>query len=145
MAACQTERVSLTHVNIDVGRSRGPRHTVRFLLDTGIAYSVLPWRVWHALALKAAGTMEFTLGDGTRIRRRFTECRFHYGGADVSSPVILGERDDNAVCGTVTLERLGLVVHPFERTLRPMRLLARLFKSARGGGSPPAVSHEPSR
>ena len=145
VAVCETGRVSLTHVNIDVGRGRGPRHTVRFILDSGMAYSVLPWRTWHGLALKAGGTMEFTLADGTRIRRRFTECRFHYGGSDVSSPAILGERDDHAVCGTVTLERLGLVLHPLERTLRPMRLLARLFKSARGGGSPPAASPVPSR
>jgi predicted aspartyl protease len=136
--------VSLTHVNIEVGRGRGPRHTVRFILDTGTVYSVLPLRVWHALALKPGGTMEFTLGDGTRVRRRFAECRFKYGGSEVSGPALLGERDDHAVCGTVTLERLGLVVHPFERTLRPMRLFSRLFKSARGGGSPPEASPEPS-
>jgi predicted aspartyl protease len=137
--------MSLTHVNLDVGRERGPRHTVRFLLDSGNAYTVLPMRVWHALALRPDGTMEFTLGDGSRIRRRVVECRFRYGGADVSSPAILGEADDHAVCGTVTLERLGFVVHPFERTLRPIRLLARLFRSGRDGGSRREASRAPSR
>jgi predicted aspartyl protease len=137
--------MSLTHVNLDVGRERGARHTVRFLLDTGTAYSVLPWRVWRALALRPTGTMEFTLSDGSRIRRRIADCRFRYAGADVPSPAILGEPDDHAVCGMVTLERLGFVVHPFERTLRPVRLLARLFKSGRVEGSPPGASRAPSR
>jgi predicted aspartyl protease len=137
--------MSLTHVNLDVGRERGPRHTVRFLLDGGNAYTVLPMRVWHALALRPGGTMEFTLADGTRIRRRVTDCRFRYGGTDVSSPAILGEVDDQAVCGTVTLERLGFVVHPFERTLLPIRLFARLFRSGRDEGSRRAASRAPSR
>jgi predicted aspartyl protease len=137
--------MSLTHVNLDVGRERGPRHTVRFLLDTGTAYSVLPMRVWHALALRPAGTMEFTLADGSCVRRRVADCRFRYGGRDVPSPAILGEADDHAVCGTVTLERLGFVVHPFERTLRPVRLFARLFRSGRDEGSRREASRAPSR
>jgi hypothetical protein len=63
----------------------------------------------------------------------------------VTSPAILGERDDQPVCGTVTLERLGFVVHPFERTLLPVRLFARLFRSGRGEGSRPGASRAPSR
>jgi len=37
--------------------------------------------------------------------------------------VILGEGDDEALLGAVTLESLGLVLHPFERSLRPMRMM----------------------
>jgi aspartyl protease family protein len=36
---------------------------------------------------------------------------------------VLGERNDVALLGTVTLEIMGLVLNPFDRTLRPMRLI----------------------
>jgi hypothetical protein len=37
--------------------------------------------------------------------------------------VILGEPSDEALLGAVTLEILGLLLHPFKRTLEPMRML----------------------
>jgi len=36
--------------------------------------------------------------------------------------VILGEADDGALLGVVTLETPGLVFNPFKRTLKPMRM-----------------------
>ena len=37
--------------------------------------------------------------------------------------MILGEAGDEALLGAVTLEILGLVLHPFKRTLEPMRMM----------------------
>jgi hypothetical protein len=37
--------------------------------------------------------------------------------------MILGEAGDEALMGAVTLEILGLVLHPFKRTLEPMRMM----------------------
>ena len=37
------------------------------------------------------------------------------------TPVILGEPRDDALLGVVTLEEMGLVFNPFERSLQPMR------------------------
>jgi len=37
--------------------------------------------------------------------------------------VILGEAGDEALLGVVTLEMLGFVLHPFSRTIQPVRLL----------------------
>ena len=37
------------------------------------------------------------------------------------TPVILGEPRDDALLGVVTLEEMGLVLNPFERSLQPMR------------------------
>jgi magnesium chelatase family protein len=42
---------------------------------------------------------------------------------DGHTPAVLGEPDDDALLGVVTLEMLGLVFNPFSRTLHPMRLL----------------------
>jgi hypothetical protein len=37
--------------------------------------------------------------------------------------VILGEPGDEPLLGVVTLEILGIVLHPFKRTLEPRRML----------------------
>jgi hypothetical protein len=42
---------------------------------------------------------------------------------DGHSPVISGEPGDEALLGVVTLENLGLVFNPFNRTLQPMQLI----------------------
>ena len=105
-----------------VGRSR-PARIVRFLVDSGAVYSVLPARDWKALRLRAKDSMTFTLADGTTIERRVSEARFDYRGTDRVSPVILGEGADDALLGAVTLETMGLVLNPLTRQLQPMRLL----------------------
>ena len=35
--------------------------------------------------------------------------------------MILGERDDVALLGMITLEQLGFVLSPFDRSIRPMQ------------------------
>jgi predicted aspartyl protease len=42
---------------------------------------------------------------------------------EAHTPVILGEEGDEALLGVVTLEILGFVFNPFNRTLYPMRML----------------------
>lgn len=66
--------------------------------------------------------MDFVLADGTLIHRDVSHCFFAYQGVCVPSPAVLGEPGDEALLGTVTLETMGLVLNPFDRTLRPMRL-----------------------
>jgi len=114
--------VGLVHVDVEVGREGGPRRTVRFLVDSGAAYSVLPASVWQALGLQPTRTMDFVLADGTLIRRDVSHCYFTYRGIEAPSPVVLGESRDEALLGTITLETMGLVLNPFERTLQPARL-----------------------
>lgn len=115
--------MGLVRVDVEVRANGGPRENVEFLVDSGAVYSVLPWRVWRGLGLKATRTLTFSLGDGTAIRRRVSECRFKYSGIEASSPAILGQGKDEALLGTVTLETLGLILNPFERTLQPMRMM----------------------
>ena len=118
--------MGLVRVEVDVSRDGGPRRAVEFLVDSGATYSVLPWKVWRALKLEPTRTMKFTLADGTTIRRRLSDCRFTYHGINVPSPVILGQRHDVALLGTLTLESMGLVLNPFTRTLKPMRMMLAL-------------------
>ena len=114
--------MGIVHVDVEVGREVGPSTTVRFLVDSGAVYSVLPRPVWRALGLAPTRSMDFVLADGTTIQRNVSHCFFTYQGIRAPSPVILGKARDEALLGTVTLENMGLVLNPFERTLRPMRM-----------------------
>lgn len=116
--------MGLTYIDAVVRSGRGSR-SVTFLIDSGAQYSLLPHDVWRALGLKRVRTAGFHLADGTRIERAVSECRFELpvvGGHRPRghSPVILGEPGDVALLGVVTLENLGVVFNPFDRSLRPM-------------------------
>jgi predicted aspartyl protease len=95
---------------------------VRFLVDTGAVYTVLPERCWRALGLRAERRVEFTLADGTTVERDVSECRISVQGRVATSPVVLGAPADAPLLGAVTLETLGLMVSPLTRELLPMRL-----------------------
>ena len=75
------------------------------------------------LRLKPKRAMVFTLADGTEIRRKVSEYLVRLDHEEGHSPVVLGEGSDEALLGVVTLENLGLVLNPFDRTLRPMRAM----------------------
>jgi len=107
------------------GRVRGPlgEESVRFLIDSGATYTVLPEKVWKKIGLKPIREHEFTLADGTIIKRKVSECYISIPQGEGHTPVVLGEADDHALLGVVTLEILGLVFNPFKRTLQPMKMM----------------------
>jgi clan AA aspartic protease len=122
--------MGMVYVDVEVSTEAAPSRSVQFLVDSGAAYSVLPHDVWQALGLERTREMDFVLADGTVIRRGVSHCLFTYSGIRAPSPVVLGEPQDEALLGTITLESMGLVLNPFERTLRPMRM--RLAAAAAG-------------
>ena len=75
------------------------------------------------IGLKPKREMSFTLADGTAVKRAVSEAFVILPQGEAHTPVILGEEDDEALLGVVTLEILGLVFNPFNRTLHPMRML----------------------
>jgi clan AA aspartic protease len=115
--------VGIVYIDAEVQGARGKRRPVRFLVDSGASYSVLPLKVWRAIGLKPRRTMTFTLADGTQVSRKVSECLLRFDGQEGHTPVVLGEARDEALLGVVTLENLGLVLNPFDRTLQPMRAM----------------------
>lgn len=107
------------------GRVRGPKgeRDVRFLVDSGTTYTLLPEAVWKAIGLEPKREHTFVLADGRTLVRKVSECYLILPQGEAHTPVILGEADDEALLGVVTLEILGLVLNPFKRTLEPMRML----------------------
>ena len=59
--------MGLTYVHARLRRpgGRGPTRNVRFLVDSGAIYSVLPQKTWRELRLSPERQVEFTLADGT--------------------------------------------------------------------------------
>ena len=114
--------MGLTYVDGVVSGPSGTR-AVRFLVDSGAKYSLLPDDDWRAIGLEPRRRLTFVLADGTTIERDVSECHITLAQGEGHMPVILGEPGDEALLGVVTLEILGLVLHPFNRTLQPARLL----------------------
>ena len=101
----------------------GDSEEVSLLVDSGATYSSLPLVIWESIGLQPQREMAFTLADGTILRRNISECFISLPQGEGHTPVILGEPGDEALLGVVTLEILGLVLNPFNRTLQPMRML----------------------
>jgi clan AA aspartic protease len=101
----------------------GKQLTINFLVDSGATYALLPDKDWKALGLKPKRTATFTLADGTQVQRQVSECHLAIPQGDAHTPVILGEAGDEPLLGVVTLEILGMVLNPFNRTLQPARML----------------------
>jgi predicted aspartyl protease len=115
--------MGLTYVDGTVTGPTGVAANVRFLVDGGATYSLLPHDVWTMLGLQQKRVLQFTLADGTQVSRAVSECLLSLAEGDAHTPVILGEPGDDALLGAVTLEIFGLVLHPFKRTLEPMRMM----------------------
>jgi len=114
--------MGLTHIEGTVTGPTGQQAEVTFMVDSGASYSLLPHETWQTLGLKPKRSLTFTLADGTTIERKVSECHITLAGQDGHTPVILGESGDVALLGVVTLQVLGLVLNPFNRTLQPMQM-----------------------
>jgi len=117
--------MGMTYLSAKLTRpdGRGPGVRLRFVVDSGALYSVLPEPAWKRLGLRPTRSAEFTLADGTVIERRVSRCTFAIAGVAETSPAVLGEAKDVAILGVVTLETLGLMLNPLTREVLPMKLM----------------------
>jgi len=116
--------MGLTYV---VGVAVGPQGAeaqVDFLVDSGAQYTQLPYDTWNAIGLVAMREQRFRLANGDVVRRQIANCLVRLGKlGETPTPVVLGEPGDVALLGAVTLEELGLMLDPFNRTLHPAAML----------------------
>jgi clan AA aspartic protease len=114
--------MGLTFIDGEVSTSGGRERRVKFLVDSGATYTLLPKKDWQALKLKPKRRIELTLADGTTIARNVSECHIALAGHEGHTPVILGEPGDEPLLGVVTLEILGLMLDPLKRTIQSMQV-----------------------
>jgi predicted aspartyl protease len=115
--------VGITYIKGTVTGPTGKQTTDDFLVDSGAKYTVLPLKSWKAIGLKAERRLTFMLADGTKVKRNISECQISLPQGKTHTPVVLGESHDKALLGVVTLEELGLVFNPFERSLQPAQMM----------------------
>jgi len=114
-----------THVTATVINPARPSRKAKvvFLVDSGATYTVAPKAVLGRLGIKPHGTRTFTLADGSHVTRRIGDAVLVVDGERAAPPVILGEKGDSALFGTVSLEALGYVLDPIRRELRRLPML----------------------
>jgi clan AA aspartic protease len=116
--------MGLTNVEMIVGNPQHPDRArrVKFLVDSGAIYSLVPREVLEEIGIVRNGEQTFSMADGTPIRRNIGYALFTYEGVTRASTVIFGEQGDEPLLGVMTLEEFGLTLHPFRREIRPMLL-----------------------
>jgi clan AA aspartic protease len=117
--------MGLTYIEATIANPARPRKTARlkFLVDSGAVYSVVPAAVLRRVGIKPRTTRRFILADGTTVTRRIGQVLFRLDGQEGASPVIFGQKDDSVLLGTVSLEALGLILDPLKRQLRPLPMM----------------------
>lgn len=120
--------MGLTHVDMKVmGPSRRKSATVRLLVDSGAAFSVIPGEILKDLGIKPDNVERFELANGETVERKMGGAWFEYQGRRGPGPVVFGEPGDANLLGVVTLECLRLGLDPLRREIRPLRpLMVRL-------------------
>lgn len=118
----EDRRVGLTKIEATVSGPSGEHVSLELLVDSGAQYTLLPKDVWLRLGLKPTRTMRFHLADLSEMERGISECYIEMPEIDGErraghTPVILGQGDDVALLGVVTLESLGLILNPLERSI----------------------------
>lgn len=124
--------MGLTHIQASIANPTKPRRSarLRFLVDSGAKYSVVPAAVLRRLGIKPGKTKTFILADGTEIKRFLGEARFRINGQEGTSPVVFGEEGDSVLLGSISLEVLGFMLDPFKRELRPLPMMLAAHLSA---------------
>lgn len=117
--------MGLTYITVAVSNPARPRRKkrIRFLVDSGAAYSIVPSKILQELGIEPHRKENFILADGKEIKRRLGNALFIYRGKQGASPVIFGENGDSNLLGVVTLEALGYIFDPIRRELRPMPMV----------------------
>ena len=96
---------------------------MKFLIDSGSVYSLVPAKELYKMGIVPHRTMKFVFADGTEVDSKVGDAYFEWHGECGAAPVIFGEEGDESLLGTTTLESLGLILNPFKRELKPMRML----------------------
>ncbi len=114
--------MGITYVD-GVVSNNNKQEKIKFLVDSGSTYSMLPKSVWEKLGLKSERETELILADGTVITRGISECYIVLPEGKGHTPVILGESDeDEPLLGAITLEEMGFILDPLKREIRPLKV-----------------------
>lgn len=88
------------------------------VVDTGATRTVVPRTIAEALGVRPEKQQTFRMVNGEKITRDIGWIGISLAGNSTYTQAILGEPEDEAVLGALTLEELSLEVDPTRSTLR---------------------------
>ena len=114
--------MGLTTVRAKVANPKNTRRhvTVRFLVDSGAVYSLVPRIILERLGIEPHSKREFILANGEVVAREMGTAVFEYRRQRGDSLVLFGEEGDSPLLGATTMEGFGLILDPFRRELKPI-------------------------
>ena len=117
--------MGLTRVQADVANpfDASRRKTLRFLVDSGVVYSVILAEELEELGIEPSGERTFLLANGEPVKRRTGEARFTFEGQSATCVVLFGEEGDSTLLGVTTLEMLGLIFDPMRQKIVSLPML----------------------
>lgn len=101
---------------------------VEFLVDSGAHFTVVPSKIVEKLGLRPSFEQSFSLADGKTIKRKVGNVMVKFEDREMAVPVVLGEKNDEALLGVTTLENFGLMLDPFQRKIYKSRLMLGCLK-----------------
>ena len=110
-------------VDIGIGRlGPGKLTSVRALVDTGAAHSVMPDSLLKRLGLAPLEYRPFSIADGSEVEYGYGMVRLGIGGREFPCPVVFGA-EDQYLLGATSLQIFNLMVDPTEEQLvvKPLR------------------------
>ena len=99
------------------------KREIQALVDTGATYTWIPRPVLEELGYRPTFTRRLRLADGKVIVREACEARVEIDGLCLTTPVIFGDPDSDALLGAVTLEQFSLAPDPVGKRLIPVEAL----------------------
>jgi clan AA aspartic protease len=111
--------MAIFYVNGTVSHPHEPRlkRDVRFLVDTGAFFTVVPRDMLSALNIRPVGEETVQFADGRKARRKVGEARLRLDSRWVTTLVLFGKKGSQPLLGTYSLEGLGLTVDSRRRRL----------------------------
>ena len=103
---------------VEIGNPSGTQfELVNPMVDTGATYSFMPASMLERLKVEPMETVEFTLADGSRIKRDIGEVPIRAAGRQVTTIVVFGDEDSMPLLGAYALEGLRLSADQYNRRL----------------------------
>ncbi len=117
--------MGLLFVNGTIESARAPRRrrTLRFLVDTGAFYTMVPRDILESLRIRPIRQETFQFADGRKARWKVGEAQVSIDGRQATRLVVFGKPGTQPLLGADTLEGLALTVDPRRRRLVPMAVL----------------------
>lgn len=114
--------MGIFYVSGSITHSRDSRRQrkIRFLVDTGAFFTVVPKDVLSALRVSPIREETVQFADGRKARWKVGEVRLDVDGRSVTTLVLFGRKGAQSLLGAYSLEGLGFSVDSRHRRLAPM-------------------------